>query len=221
MQDNRVFDKYIFLPEKALCNGFVLRDGFYIKKKPLRESGFYAVFQITADSMDIQVYEEPDDELFLPFSANADGSFVGKIRADVDEARKEILKSCFALADIKALLLAYVKDTYGTEPEAPWGRLKEYHTLNTAVRHKWYGLFMLIPYRYLGVEREGKINVLNLKVKPGDIPSLIDNVHYFPSYHMNKKYWISILLDREADVERIKGLLDESYAIVEGKKGWQ
>ena len=34
---------------------------------------------------------------------------------------------------------------------------------------------------------------------------------------MNKKYWISILLDREADVEQIKKLLDDSYEIVEKK----
>ena len=34
---------------------------------------------------------------------------------------------------------------------------------------------------------------------------------------MNKKYWISILLDRDADTEHIKKLLDDSYAIVDGK----
>ncbi len=35
---------------------------------------------------------------------------------------------------------------------------------------------------------------------------------------MNKKYWISILLDREADIPHIEKLLDDSYAIVEGNK---
>ena len=218
MNYNHIFDKYIFIPEKASVFGFKPCDGVYTATRPLDEIGFYAVIQITQSTINVNVYEEPDGELYLPFNSNAEGSFVGKIRAEVDEKLDDILKNCFELADIKAILLDYVREKYGTVPEAPWDYLKEYHTLNTAKRHKWYGIFMLIPYKYLGVEKEGKIDVLNLKVMPENIPPLIDHVHFFPSYHMNKKYWISILLDREADVKHIKKLLDDSYAIVEGKK---
>ena len=218
MNYNCVFDKYAFLPKNAMSCGFKFIDGVYSIRKPLSESGFFAVFRITADSLDINVYEEPDGELYLPFNTLSDGGFVGGIRAGVDDLLDDILRSCFELADIKTILLDYVREKYGTIPEAPWKDLNEYHTLNTDMRHKWYGLFMLIPYKYLGVDKQGKINVLNLKVMPEDVPSLIDNVHYFPAYHMNKKYWISILLDREADTEQIKKLLDNSYAIVEGKR---
>lgn len=219
MKGYDVFDKYTFSPEKAVSYGFQRDGDRYGIRKPLKEDGFYAVFCISEGRVEVNVYEEPDGELYLPFHAEADtGGFVSAIRAETEEVFADIVQHCFVLADVKALLLAYVKKRYGTEPEAPWGYLKEYHTLNTARRHKWYGLFMLIPYNYLGIEKEGKIHVLNLKVKPEDIPSVIDNIHYFPSYHMNKKYWISILLDKSADVARIKALLDESYAIVEGKR---
>jgi predicted DNA-binding protein (MmcQ/YjbR family) len=34
---------------------------------------------------------------------------------------------------------------------------------------------------------------------------------------MNKKYWISIVLDRTADIPFIEKLLDASYGLVEGK----
>ena len=218
MNYNSVFDKYIFSPSKAEQNGFIKAGNVYTIKKPLKENGFYAVFEISEDSIEVNVFEEPDGEIYLPFNTSADGGFVGKIRANVEDTLGDILSSSFELADVKAVLLEYVRGKYGTVPEAPWDYLKEYHTLNTAKKHKWYGLFMLIPYRYLGVERDGKINVLNLKVKPENIPGIIDNVHYFPSYHMSKKYWISILLDREADIMQIEKLLDDSYAIVEGNK---
>lgn len=216
---NSFFDRYTFIPEKAVEYGFRRENGFYVISKPLDEKGFYAEFKISENLIEADVYEEPDGELYLPFNTNSDGAFVSKIRACVDEAMNQILDSCFALADVKAVLLEYVREEYGTIPEAPWGYLKEHHTLNTQKRHKWYGIFMLIPYNSLGIEKEGKIHVLNLKAEPEDIVDLIDNVHYFPAYHMNKKYWISILLDRKADVEFIKKLLDNSYAIVEGKKG--
>ena len=161
MDYNSIFENYIFVPEKASANGFQMLDGGYSIRKPLKEDGFYAVFRITENSIAIDVYEEPDGELYLPFNSNADGGFVCLIRAQVDEALDGILKNCFVLADVKAILLDYVFKKYGTVPEAPWDYLKEYHTLNTAKRHKWYGIFMLIPYKYLGVEKEGRINVIN------------------------------------------------------------
>lgn len=44
---------------------------------------------------------------------------------------------------------------------------------------------------------------------------------YFPAYHMDKVHWISILLDKETDMDAAKRMLDESYALVEksGRKG--
>ncbi|MBQ3416703.1 MAG: MmcQ/YjbR family DNA-binding protein [Ruminococcus sp.] len=218
MKYDHIFSQYVFVPDKATDYGFAFDKGSYSIRKPLPESGFYAVFRIRGDSFEAKVYEEPDGDEYLPFEVSVlSGGFASTIRSYVDNVVDDVVKNCFALADVKAILLAYVKEKYGTIPEAPWGYLEEYHTLNTAKRHKWYGLFMLIPYQYLGIEKEGKINVLNLKVPPENIPDIIDYIHYFPSYHMNKKYWISILLDRNADIEQIKKLLDESYAIVEGK----
>ena len=216
MIDNSIFRQHTFLPKQAEACGFHRENGSYTVQRPLRENGFYAVFRISESNVSVDVYEEPDDELYLPFHTDADGSFVGKIRADVDEAFGEILSRCFAPTDVKMILLDYVRETYGTVPEAPWDYLKEYHTLKTAKRQKWYGVFMLIPYTCLGLAQKGKINVLNLKMKPENIPPLIDRIHYFPAYHMNKKYWVSVLLDRDADVAAIQKLLDESYALVEG-----
>ena len=217
-----VFDRYTFDTERAVRYGFEHTDGGYMIRKPLKEDGFYVVFTVADDKMEANVFERIDgeeDAPYLPFNVKTiEGGFVGAIRAGVDALTDEIVENCFVLTDVKALLLVYVKEKYGTIPEAPWGALEEYHTLNTEKRHKWYGLFMLIPYKYLGVKKEGKIHVLNLKVEPQNIPSLIDNRHFFPSYHMNKKYWISILLDKDIDVEKVKRLLDDSYRIVEKTK---
>lgn len=76
---------------------------------------------------------------------------------------------------------------------------------------------MNIPYKSLKIEKEGKIDVLNVKNKPAKIERLIDFKHYFPAYHMNKKYWISILLDSTIDLNSVMNLLDESYEIVDLK----
>ena len=215
MTIDSVFDQYTFDREKASAYGFEDKDGVYTLKKPLKEDGFYLVATVTDERFEFDVYEEPG-ELYLPFGVRGmEGGFVGAIRAQADEAVADILKACFVLADVKALLLAYLSDRYGTVPQSPWGEHEELYTLNTNRSGKWYGLFMRIPYRSLGVGKEGKINVLNLKAKPDDIPKLIDDRHFFPAYHMNKKHWLSVLLDRDTDIEKVKRLLDDSYALVE------
>ena len=74
---------------------------------------------------------------------------------------------------------------------------------------------MSIPYKTLGLEKIGKIDVLNVKLNPDLIESLIDKKHFFPAYHMNKKYWITILLDSDMDMDLVKSLIDESFKLVE------
>ena len=95
MNYNSVFDKFIFSPSKAEQNGFNKTANGYTIKKPLSENGFYAVFEISGENIEVNVYEEPDGELYLPFNTSADGGFVGQIRANVEDILDD-LKQAFA-----------------------------------------------------------------------------------------------------------------------------
>ena len=46
------------------------------------------------------------------------------------------------------------------------------------------------------------------------ILEIIDNKNIFPAYHMNKKHWISIVIDKNIKLEAIKELIDISYSLV-------
>ena len=59
-----------------------------------------------------------------------------------------------------------------------------------------------------------KVKVLNLKYSTDKILDIIDNKNIFPAYHMNKKHWISIVLDKNIKLETIKELIDISYSLV-------
>ena len=48
-----------------------------------------------------------------------------------------------------------------------------------------------------------------------EVADLIDRVHFYPAYHMNKKHWLTIILDKEVDEPLVQKLLEESYALVE------
>ena len=74
---------------------------------------------------------------------------------------------------------------------------------------------MSIPYKSLWLDNSGKIDVLNVNLNPELIQCLIDKKHFFPAYHMNKKHWISIVLDSDVDLNLVKSLIDESFNLVE------
>lgn len=61
------------------------------------------------------------------------------------------------------------------------------------------------------------IEILDLRMKPEDIETIVDNKKYFPGYHMNKKHWITICLDGTLPVEEIYVHLDESYHLAKKK----
>ena len=76
---------------------------------------------------------------------------------------------------------------------------------------------VLIQVETNDVPKKGKVDILNVKNTPEKINALIDHIHYFPAYHMNKKHWISILLDRTVQITQVEKLLDESYQLVTKK----
>ena len=77
---------------------------------------------------------------------------------------------------------------------------------------------MEIPYKKLGIEKNGKIFIINLKNKEEKVKDIIDNKNIFKAYHMNKKYWYTVTLTKNINLKKLYLLIDESYNLVENKK---
>lgn len=114
---------------------------------------------------------------------------------------------------------SYIAETYGVVPEQLW---KDSDA--AAIRHnadkKWFGIIMPgIAWRKLGIDRDGAVEVMNVKCDPVILPSLVDGQGLFPAYHMNKQHWITIVLDGSVQIEKILWLLDASYMLTLKKPG--
>ena len=112
---------------------------------------------------------------------------------------------------MRAQVECYIEESYGVAPECLW---KDSDA--AAFRHpadkKWFGLVMpSIAWAKLCPEREGAVDVLNVKCDPVILPSLVDGRGLFPAYHMNKQHWLSIALDGSVPLEKIVWLIDASY----------
>lgn len=116
-------------------------------------------------------------------------------------------------------IFAYVRETYGTEPDYPWAKSPEYAVLRHRNSRKWYGLVMNLPADALGIEKAGNVEVINLKCDPFLIGTLRSQEGFFPAYHMNKEHWITVLLSGPVSEGEIFDLIDLSYDLTrQGKK---
>ncbi|SFU33369.1 Predicted DNA-binding protein, MmcQ/YjbR family [Clostridium sp. DSM 8431] len=113
-------------------------------------------------------------------------------------------------------ILDYVKSKYGTVSEHLWKSHPSYEVLRHAPKSKsdkgkWYGIVMDVKPKVIGLEGEENIDILDIKCDPNFIQFLRGADGYFPAYHMNKKHWITVLLDGTIPLEDIKKLIDESF----------
>jgi len=118
-------------------------------------------------------------------------------------------------------VFSYIQDTYGVEPEYPWMTSPKNAIFRNARTRKWFAVLLgNLPVDRLGLEKEGRADVLNVKCDPIMTFSLIDGRRIFRAYHMNKEHWVSILLDSDIAAEELCFLLDMSYRLVDtaGKK---
>ncbi|MBO4243167.1 MAG: MmcQ/YjbR family DNA-binding protein [Clostridiales bacterium] len=106
----------------------------------------------------------------------------------------------------------YIKSQYGEEPDYPWERDNDSAVFRHRENRKWFALVMTVRKSRFGLDSDEPVHAMNLKI---DDPLLHDMLIHeegiYPSYHMNKTHWISVLLDGTVPEDNIFNLIDISF----------
>ena len=113
----------------------------------------------------------------------------------------------------------YIREQYGVEADYPF----EDDNVTAVFRHKdnrkWFALIMNVRKDRLGYEGDEVADCMNLKI---DDPMLHDMLVHedgiIPSYHMNKRHWITVLLDGTVKDEKVFELINVSYLATASKR---
>ena len=201
--------------KKLLEYGFIKNKHVYEYKHVLNND-LYAVYYVD-DNIDVKVFEIDSDLEYLPYyMKNANGSYITTIKNEIEKIKKDIISKCFKTNNIVDDIKRYITK-YDSYIEYPWEDTPLAFTMKCASNNKWFGICMNITYKKLGLSSDESIYIINLKLDPNHIDSLIDNESYFRAYHMNKKYWMTIALDYNLDIDKLYHLIDEAYNIVNKK----
>lgn len=111
-----------------------------------------------------------------------------------------------------------VFERLNTEPDYPFAGDFVTAVFRRKDNLKWFAIVMTVEAKKLGVGALGELDIVNLKCEEDDLKELIDRESILPAYHMNKKRWISVILDEQDDLdETIIELTQKSYKLTAPK----
>ena len=187
-------------------------------------NSFKAVIKIN-DNGDVRgtVYDLENNEEFLPLRIETqEGAFVGKVREEyekilIDIRDKYFIKNHFIYPQSNRITqLIYKK--YGNEPEFLWEKFDGSGIFRNPESKKWYAGILDVEGSKIKKGKSGIIEVLDIKLDPMEIQELLSQPNFYPAYHMNKKCWITIILDESLSDRRIMEFIEKSHQLSYKKK---
>ena len=199
--------------------GFKLIDNSYCYHTSLLKNQFKMTIKINLDnSIFTEIIDtETNEPYVLHLLEMKRSGYSEKVYKTYSQILEKIQKECFEDEIFKANytkeIIDYVKNKYGDELEFLWEKSPKNAVIRRESSNKWYAVILTISKRKLNLDSDKIIEVINLHNIAEEIEKLIDNKKYFPAYHMNKKHWCTICLDRTVELKEIYKLIDISYEL--------
>ena len=199
--------------------GFKLINKSYCYHTSLLKNQFKMSVKISLDnSIFTEIIDtETNEPYVLHLLEMKRSGYSEKVYKVYSQILEKIQKECFEDEIFKANytkeIVAYIKNKYRDELEFLWEKSPKNAVVRRKSSKKWYAVILTVSKRKLNLDSDEIIEVINLHNRVEEIEKLIDNKKYFPAYHMNKKHWCTICLDRTVELKEIYKLIDISYEL--------
>ena len=205
--------------EKLKKYGFATQNKTYTYQTNIMNGDFNLTVEISQKGeIHTKLIETAINELYtLHLVKDADGTFVGQIKEEYTNILKDICKNCFDDSIFKSpythKVMKYIETTYKDKAEYLWEKFPENAIYRRKETQKWYAVILTVKKNKFGFDSEETVEVLDLHAKVDDVPRLTKEPNIYPGYHMNKKHWITVILDGSFDLESTFKLIDKSYEL--------
>lgn len=207
-----IFKKKVAIDDKLIKYGFKFEDGIYVYHKKIMDN-FEVVVSIFDSTVVSKIIDLDFNEEYINYRLeNQTGAFVSEVREKYLNVLNDICDECFIdklfISDQANRINLFIKEKYGDEALFKW---KNDDACVYENNGKWYGIVMCVDKSKI-TRGSGEVEVMNLKLDKNKIVNLLNKEGFYKAYHMNKKYWISIILDDTLSDEKIFNLIEESYS---------
>ncbi len=217
MEDS-LFKKYKLIEDNLIPYGFIKKDNSYVYCKNILDDSFKVEVTIS-DNVSVKVIDLEFNVEYTNYRRkNDNGEFVGKVRGNIESILIDIRDKCFTreyfIYPQSNRITKLIEEKYNDIPEFLWDDNSS-GVFRNKKNKKWYAIIMNVNQNKLDKNSNNDVEVMNVKLDPEVINKLIDNQVYYRAYHMNKKYWMSIILNNTKDDKEIMDLINTSYKYTE------
>lgn len=224
--ENDIFKRTKLKIDTLIPYGFIKNKKVYEYSRIFMNS-FRADIVIDAETGNVKgkVHDLNVDDEYINFRIeNQVGEFVNSVREEYKNILKDIRQHCFEkkyfITEQANRIVEKIKEYYYDEPEFAWEKFPGYGIFRNPNNEKWYALILNIDKSKIDKKCTSEVEVINLKLEEEEIPILLKKKGFYPSYHMNKKNWITIILDNTLSDEEIMKYVNISHKYTETPNEW-
>ena len=212
-----VFKKSI-VDFKLLENyGFKKEKDYYIYETNILDDSFKVIIRVNERNVSGKIYDLSFDSEYTLFRVEDNiGAFALTIREEYIKLLNEIKDKCFTdkyfVYNQTNRITDYIINKYDAKPEFLW---EDENAVFKCSNGKWFGIIMNVSKNKIKGKSEEKVEIINVKVTDEKV---LKNKGIYKAYHMNKKSWITIILDDSLIDDEIKRYIDNSFDLIDTKE---
>ena len=223
MIEDEIFKKSIFVEDKCKKFGFQSINNSLEYTRSILNNSFDIIVTVKDNKVRGKIIDKELEEEYISFRVeNQIGEFANTIRDEFIKLLEEIRDKCTIqnnfVSNQANRISAWIKNSFQDNPEYLWDDDSNAVFRNKSNK-KWYGIIMRINKNKLDKE-DKMVEVMNVKLPPEFIDELVKKEGYYRAYHMNKKYWITFILDDTVKDNELEELIKQSYQYTIETKDW-
>ena len=217
--ESEIFSNYLIRRDRLLDYGFQPDGDLLIFKVPLPEDHF-EITLVYDGMLEGRIMDLAAGEEYTNFRRVDATGYSAGIRQKYMDLLLDVREKCFRNQYFKAeqarRICRFICEAYGRNPEFLWPKFPTYAVYRREDGGKWFALMGSLMHCKLDPASRDRadVEIINLKVDSERLPEILAQPGYYPAFHMNKKCWVSILLDGTLADEEIQMRIADSLARV-------
>ena len=218
--EKEIYKNCLFFEDKLIKYGFKKQNKKLIYEKYLSDYDFKIIIEYN-NSIEGKIIDLSTNEEYINFRLDNSGGFSSEVKQEFVNILVDIRDKCCEKQVFRSKqaqkINKYIEKKYNDLPEFLWANLPTYAVYRNKNSNKWYGIIGTVPINKVNTNSKSTEIVEILNLKTDKIQELLNINGIYRAYHMNKKSWISVILDDTLTVEQIGTLIDNSYNLVKNK----
>lgn len=209
-----LFKNYKLKEEKLIKYGFIFNDGIYSYNKLIHNNEFELIINVKNKIIDGKLIDKDFNDEYIKINFESSSGFFEELKRECEDILLDIRSNCYLKEDFifiqSNIISKHIKEKYNVIPEYLWESEPGFGVFRNPNNDKWFGIIMNINKNKIVGKDDKEIEVLNLMLHD-KTEYYLNNKNIYPAYHMNKKNWISIILDESLSNDEIFNLIDISF----------